>query len=191
LESAFARFGGVTEEVLIDNPRALVAEHDARTRSVVFNQKFLAFAKHWGVRPRACAPYRARTKGKTENGVGYVKKNAIAGRSFASWQAFEAHLDAWTREVADERVHGTTGEAPIARFGRAEASALKPIAGIAPFRSTRELITGRLARNARLRSMAMPIRCPGGSSARVCLQRSLMRACASIMPGAKWLCTRR
>jgi transposase len=140
LESAFAKFGGVTEEVLFDNPRALVVEHDPATRTVVFNEKLLAFAKHWGFRPRACAPYRARTKGKTENGVGYVKKNAVAGRSFASWAAFEAHLEAWTRDVAELRNHGTTGETPIARFARAEAQALKPIAGIPPFRSTRELI---------------------------------------------------
>ena len=60
LESAFAKFGGVPEEVLFDNARALVVEHDPTTRTVVFND---AFAKHWGFRPRACAPYRARTKG--------------------------------------------------------------------------------------------------------------------------------
>src|ERR1700751_2866830 len=86
------------------------------------------------VRPIAPATY-----GKTENGVGYVKHNAIAGRSFVSWEAFEAHLEAWTREVADVRIHGTTGEAPSERFLRDEAKALKPIAGIAPFRSLREL----------------------------------------------------
>ena len=106
----------------------------------MFNDKLKAFAKHWGFRPRACAPYRARTKGKTENGVGYVKRNAIAGRSFPTWEAFEAHLDVWTREVADVRVHGTTGEAPIERFRRAEATALKSVAGIPPFHVARELI---------------------------------------------------
>ena len=140
LESTFAKFGGVTEEVLFDNARALVFEHDLATRTVVFNEKLKAFAKHWGFRPRACAPYRARTKGKTENGVGYVKRNAIAGRCFPSWEAFEAHLEAWTRDVADVRVHGTTGEAPIDRFRRAEAQALKPIAGMPPFQAARELI---------------------------------------------------
>jgi transposase len=140
LESAFVTFGGVTEEVLFDNARALVVAHDGATRTVVFNDKLRAFAKHWGFRPRACAPYRARTKGKTENGVGYVKRNAIAGRAFATWEAFEAHLDAWTREVADVRVHGTTGEAPIERFRRAEAKALKPIVGVPPFHAARELI---------------------------------------------------
>jgi len=132
--------GGVPEEVLFDNARALVVEHDPATRTVVFNDKLKAFAKHWGFRPRACAPYRARTKGKTENGVGYVKRNAIAGRAFQSWEAFEAHLQAWTRDVADVRLHGTTGEAPIERFLHAEAQALKPIAGMPPFQAVRELI---------------------------------------------------
>ncbi|MGY3619383.1 hypothetical protein ACVJGD_005579 [Bradyrhizobium sp. USDA 10063] len=123
----------------MDNPRALVVRHDAVSRSVQFNDKLIAFAKHWGFRPRACAPYRARTKGKTENGVGYVKKNAIAGHSFASWDAFEAHLAEWEREVANVRIHGTTGEAPIVRFAREEAHRLKPLSGQPSFGSLREL----------------------------------------------------
>ena len=139
MESSFLVFGGVPEEVLFDNPRALVTEHDAETRTVVFNAKLLAFARHWGFRPRACAPYRARTKGKTERGVGYVKRNAIAGRSFASWEAFETHLAAWERDIANVRVHGTTGEAPMVRFARGELTALQPLADRPPFRTCRTL----------------------------------------------------
>lgn len=56
LESAFTTFGGVPEEVLIDNPRALVTTHDATTLQVTFNPTFLAFARHWGFVPRAFAP---------------------------------------------------------------------------------------------------------------------------------------
>jgi transposase len=139
MESAFLAFGGVPEEVLLDNARALVIEHDAESRTVVFNAKLLAFARHWGFRPRACAPYRARTKGKTERGVGYVKRNAIAGRSFASWEAFEAHLAGWERDIANARVHGTTGEAPMVRFARDEAAALQPRCDRPPFRTCRTL----------------------------------------------------
>jgi hypothetical protein len=129
----------VPKEVLFDNARALVADDDAETRTVVFNARLLAFARHWGFRPRACAPYRARTKGKTESGVGYVKRNAVAGRDFASWDAFEAHLAAWERDIANARVHGTTGEAPLVRFARDEAGALKPLADRPPFRACRTL----------------------------------------------------
>jgi transposase len=140
VEGAFRHFGGVTEEVLLDNDRGLVARHDRATREVEFNARLHAFAKHWGFRPRACAPYRARTKGKDERGVGYVKKNAIAGRDFDSWSALEAHLDGWVRDIADQRVHGTTGEVPIERFRRAEAGALRPITGIPAFETARELV---------------------------------------------------
>lgn len=139
IEGAFVHFGGVPEEVLLDNPRALVVHHDAATREVRFHERFLAFASYWGFRPRACAPYRARTKGKDERSVGYVKRNAIAGRSFASWETFEAHLAQWVREVADVRVHGTTGETPLARFA-AEVQALRPLAGKPPFEQIRELV---------------------------------------------------
>ena len=48
LEGAFRHFGGVPEEVLVDNAKALVEKHDAATREVAFNDRFLAFAAHWG-----------------------------------------------------------------------------------------------------------------------------------------------
>jgi transposase len=140
VEGAFHHFGGITEEVLLDNDRGLVVRHDRATREVEFNARLHAFAKHWSFRPHACAPYRARTKGKDERGVGYVKKNAIAGRRFESWSALEAHLEGWVRDVADQRVHGTTGEVPIERFRRAEAGVLRSIAGIPPFEMARELV---------------------------------------------------
>ncbi len=139
VEGAFRHFGGVTAEVLVDNAKALVAHHDAATREVRFNARFLAFAGYWGFRPRACAPFRARTKGKDERGVGYVKRNAIAGHRFGSWAEMEAHLARWTREVADARVHGTTGEPPAERFARDEAAALRQLGGRPPFRQIREL----------------------------------------------------
>ena len=139
LEGAFRHFGGTTREVLVDNARALVSEHDAQTREVAFNERFHAFCRYWGVVPRACAPYRARTKGKDERGVGYVKRNAIAGHCFASLEALQSHLARWMREVADVRVHGTTGEPPIERFNRDERATLRPLQAKAPFLQVREL----------------------------------------------------
>ncbi len=50
------------------------------------------FARYYGFTPRACRPYRARTKGKVESSVKYVKRNALAGRRFASWEALNAWL---------------------------------------------------------------------------------------------------
>ena len=140
LESAFRAFGGMPRELLLDNAKALILHHDPASREVVLHPRLHAFARHWGVRIRACAPYRARTKGKDERGVGYVKSNAIAGRHFATWSELEAHLAAWTRDVADVRIHGTTGEAPALRFERDEARLLRPLAGIPPFMTARDLV---------------------------------------------------
>jgi hypothetical protein len=98
------------------------------TRTVVFNDKL----KHWGFRPLACAPYRARTKGKTENGVGYVKRNAIAGRAFPRWKPLRCILRLGRGRSPDLRQHGTTAEPPIERFRRVQAQALKPIEAALP-----------------------------------------------------------
>jgi len=140
IENAFRHYNGVPREVLFDNARALVDHHDAATREVTLNARFHAFSRYWGFTPRACAPYRPRTKGKDENGVSYVKKNAVAGRRFDSLAQFEGHLERWMREISDTRMHGTTGEAPILRFLRDEASALQPYPNKPPFRQTRDLV---------------------------------------------------
>lgn len=71
--------------------------------------------------------------------MGYVKKNALAGRVFTSWAALEAHLAQWQREVADLRCHGSTGEAPRARFERDERAALAPLDGRPPYLQALEL----------------------------------------------------
>lgn len=69
-----------------------------------------------------------------------MKGNAIAGRSFPGFAALEAHLERWTRGVADLRIHGTTGGAPAIRVARDEAGRLKPVDGIGPFPAARDLV---------------------------------------------------
>jgi transposase len=126
IAAAFAHFGGVVVTVLGDNARALVSGRDRATGTVTFHPGYLAFCRDWGVQPRACAPYRARTKGKVESGVKFVKRNALAGRTFTSFAALEQHLATWMND-ADQRVHGTTHERPCDRFTREEQTALRPL----------------------------------------------------------------
>jgi len=126
LAGAFRCFGGVTRKILIDRAGALVVGQDRETGAARPHPVFAAFCKDWGVEITACRPYRARTKGKTESGVGYVKKNAIAGISFTSFAALEAHLVRWMVN-ADQRDHGTTHERPDVRFERDERIKLLPL----------------------------------------------------------------
>ncbi len=126
IAAAFRHFGGVTRIVLGDNAKALVLGRDRTTGIVTFHPAYLAFCREWDVLPRACGPYRARTKGKTESGVKYVKRNGLAAREFESFVALDAHLTEWML-AADAREHGTTHERPIDRFERAERVALRPL----------------------------------------------------------------
>jgi transposase len=127
-EHAFEHFGGACQTLLYDRMRTVVAglvEDGSRAR---LNDKFSAFADHWGFAVRLCRPYRAKTKGKVESGVKYVKGNFVPGRSFVDLEDFNAQLAAWQAEIADVRVHGTTHQLPIERFAD-EAGALIPFTG--------------------------------------------------------------
>jgi transposase len=129
LEEAFRFWEGVPEQVLVDNARALITLNNPRTGELVVNPIFAAFARHWGFTPKACWPHRPQTKGKDERGVGYVKRSGIAGHCFDTWGQMESHLEWWNREIADVRIHGTTGEQPLVRFQRDEAGALLALNG--------------------------------------------------------------
>jgi transposase len=129
-EHAFAHFGGRCENLLYDRMRTVVIGSDGSR--VRLNPTFEAFARHWGFTPRLCRPYRARTKGKVESGVKYIKRNFAPGREFRDLEDFNAQLAAWQAEVADLRVHGTTHQRPIDRFVD-EARALVPTASQASF----------------------------------------------------------
>jgi transposase len=116
-EAAFAHFGGRCEDLLYDRMRTVVlgSGKDAAGKPRL-NATFAAFAAHWGFNVRLCQPYRAQTKGKVESGVKYLKRNFVPGRTFRDLEDFNAQLLAWQRDIADQRVHGTTHERPVDRF---------------------------------------------------------------------------
>jgi transposase len=126
LAGAFRQFGGVPQTLLLDNAGALVVGRDRATSKARLHPAFEAFCRDWSVEARVCQPYRARTKGKTEAGVGYAKRNGLAGLAFPSFAALQDHLAAWMVD-ADRRIHGTTRERPIERFERDERSMLRSL----------------------------------------------------------------
>lgn len=121
---AFEHFGGRTATILYDNPRTIVLKKDESSGWVEWNATFKDRMDFYGLEIRLCRYYRARTKGKVESGVKYVKGNALSGRRFRDLEELNAWLLEWCVEVADQRVHGTTHERPAQRFSRAEAQAL-------------------------------------------------------------------
>jgi len=146
LEAAFTAFGGVPRECLFDQMRAVILD-DGRAAGgkLLENPEFLRFAAHWSFRIRACRPYRAQTKGKVERPIHYLRHNFLYGREFLGDADLAAQAAQWCTGTANQRLHGTTHEAPQLRFERDERSALLPLA-TRPYRSlvlTPERITAR------------------------------------------------
>jgi len=115
---AFEYFGGVTAEVLVDNQKSAVIAHRIG-EAVRFNPRFVDLAGHYGFLPRACRPYRARTKGKDERMVGYIKHHFfVRYPAFESWAHLNQQAEAWLAEEADRRMQGTVKEVVAERFAR-------------------------------------------------------------------------
>jgi len=123
---SFEYFGGVPQEVLVDNQKSAVLSHTNQS-GPVFNERFLDLAGHYDFTPRACKPYRARTKGKDERMVGYIKGNFfVRYRTFESWAHLNQLAERWLKEEADQRMHGTLKEIVAERFER-EAPTLRAL----------------------------------------------------------------
>jgi transposase len=123
--AAFAAIGGVPEEILYDRMRtAVLGEVD--DRGIVYNDKLLGLAAHYGFVPRACRPYRAKTKGKVERPFRYVREDFFLARSFRNLDDLNAQFAQWLDQVANRRLHGTTGRIVVEHFAE-EQPRLRPL----------------------------------------------------------------
>jgi transposase len=125
LENAFAHFGGVPKRLVIDNLKAAVARADWYDPEI--HPKLQSFAAHYGTVFLPTKPYTPRHKGKIEAGVKYVKRNALAGRTFTSLEEQNTFLLDWETRIADTRIHGTTKRQVARLFEEQERSALLPL----------------------------------------------------------------
>jgi transposase len=106
---------------VIDNLKPAVTRADWYDPDL--NPKLRAFAAHYGVAVLPTKPRTPRHKGKVERGADYVQENALRGRSFTTLAAQNAHLADWEANVADCRIHGTTGRQVGLVFREAEQAA--------------------------------------------------------------------
>lgn len=125
-ERAFEAFGGVPTEVMVDNCKTAVLSHPAGA-APVFNPAYVDFARHYGFTIKACTPRRPQQKGRVENGVGYVKKNFLAGREPGEFAAINPAARVWLDTVANVRTHRETGRRPVDLFNEDEKPKLRPL----------------------------------------------------------------
>ena len=127
IQELFEEFGGVTLELLIDNPKALVIDNDPKTEEEIrYNPYALLLAKHLGTELNACPYYWPRKKGKIERPFSYICEQFVKGNTFATMD----ELNRRGKEFIDEwnsQVHTTTGRIPNEHYLLEEKQTLQEL----------------------------------------------------------------
>jgi transposase len=124
-EAAWVFFGGVFKVLVPDNASAIVADADAVNPR--FTAGWLDYAQHCGFATDAARVRSPKDKPRVERAVQYVRGNFFAGERFAGLAGAQAAAEAWCREVAGTRIHGTIAARPAEVFAGHEAGALLPL----------------------------------------------------------------
>lgn len=127
IQELFEDLGGVTLELLIDNPKALVIENNPRSEEEIrYNPKALMLAKRLGTELNACPCYWPRKKGKVERPFNYIEEQLIKGNCFATMEEINRRGKEFVNKWCDE-VHGTTGRIPNEHYLLEEKAVLLPL----------------------------------------------------------------
>ncbi|HSX79417.1 MAG TPA: IS21 family transposase [Candidatus Saccharimonadia bacterium] len=110
-QHAFDFFGGIPHKVMVHNLKSAVLKR-AVGDAPVLNPKYLDFATHHGFTIAPCNVGKGHEKGRVENGVGYVKKNFLAGLEIPDFSALNPAARYWLDTVANVRMHGETRAQP-------------------------------------------------------------------------------
>jgi transposase len=116
LLNAFNYFGGTPQEILVDNMLTAVTERQGSL--IRFNEAFLDFLRPFKIVPIACNVRSPNEKGKVENVIKYLRYNFWPLRSFADLNDVQRQLLEWLDNVANLRIHQTTGQPPKDRFAQ-------------------------------------------------------------------------
>jgi len=101
------RTGGSPEHILYDRMKTAVIGED-EVGVVTYNTSLVALLNHYGTIPRACQPYRAKTKGKVEPPFRYIRQDFFLARMFRNIDDLNAQFDLWRTGIANPRTHATT-----------------------------------------------------------------------------------
>jgi transposase len=115
LACAFEYFGGCAMRCVLDNMSTAVLGRYGPDHKPIFHPTFLDFARHYGFDPFACRVRDADRKGKKEKSFRLVWDDFLKGSVFESVDELNQRFMTWlddTPEVANQRIHGTTGVVP-------------------------------------------------------------------------------
>jgi transposase len=124
-EAAWVFFGGVFKVLIPDNASAVVADADAVNPR--FTVGWLDYAQHCGFVTDPARVRSPKDKPRVERAVRYVRGNFFAGETFTGLADAQARAEAWCRDVAGMRIHGTIAARPAQVFTEHEAGVLLPL----------------------------------------------------------------
>ena len=126
-EHAFAAFGAVPARIMVDNLKSAVLQRLVG-QAPVFNPRYMDFARHWGFEITPCNVGKGNEKGRVENGVGYIKKNFLAGLELPDFSAIQPAAQCGSTPWP---TCASTGNAPAADdLFEQERAALRPLNAI-------------------------------------------------------------
>ena len=124
--NAFEAFAGrVPAKIMVDNLKSAVLQRSIG-QAPVFNPRYADFARHHRFEIAPCNVRAGHEKGRVEAGVGYVKKNFLAGLDIPDFRALNPAARNWLDSVANVRVHGETHKRPLDLFAL-ERDQLRPL----------------------------------------------------------------
>lgn len=124
-QNAFQAFGAVPKKIMVDNLKSAVLKRMSGHQPVL-NPVYLDFANHYGFSIVPCGVRKAHEKGRVEHGVGYVKKNLLAGLELPDFHALNPAARHWCDTIANIRIHGETRRKPSEMFDE-ETTMLLPL----------------------------------------------------------------
>ncbi|MHB1235881.1 MAG: IS21 family transposase, partial [Microbacteriaceae bacterium] len=121
-EAAWVFFGGVFKVVIPDNLKPVVTDADAVNPRL--SAGWLDYAQHAGFVTDPARVRSPKDKPRVERAVQYVRGNFWAGEVFTDLADAQARAEAWCRDRAGMRIHGTIQARPLEVFTEVEAEAL-------------------------------------------------------------------
>ena len=110
LDAAWRFFDGVPKRIVPDNMTAAVVKPDAKMPGI--QKGFLEYAQARGFFVDPARVRRPQDKARVENQIAYVRERCFDGETIVSVEQAREHAEAWCRDVAGARVHGTTRRVP-------------------------------------------------------------------------------
>jgi transposase len=112
LARAFEALGGVTQRVVFDSMSTIVLGRIGTNGKPIWHPRFIDFAKYYAFQPFLCRVRDPDRKGRAENFLWFLERSFVRGSEFSSFEELNERVRDWLDQVANRRVHGTTGLVP-------------------------------------------------------------------------------